>query len=359
MIDLDDGPIEVKHPLVHEDGVFFSLPESEYHSAFGLSSSGIKHLRQSTLDFWARSPLSPTPVDEDSEAKIVGSAYHKRLIEGRATFEARYAPDIDPAAYPGALRTNDDLKEAIVAAGGPDKRIKSMRKAELIETLLQCDPGALIWDRLVAAHNAKHDGKTMLPASLIAKIEIAAAMIEKHPQLCKAFTGGMPETSIFWHDRETGVPCKARLDYWKPKAIVDLKSFDNSIGLPIRKAIARAIANYRYHIQSAFYLRGVTEARRLMASGAVYGDVPPEMVKALQASNDVTWLFVFQQKGVAPLARGMVLGRGSVMDIGRMEIEQALVLFARCWATYGADPWLDIADVDTFDDTEFPAYLSE
>jgi PDDEXK-like domain of unknown function (DUF3799) len=251
------------------------------------------------------------------------------------------------------------LREAIAKAGGPVKGTSGLRKTALIETLFKYAPDALVWDRLVAEHNAQYPGRIMLPAALMHKIEIAAAMIERHPQLCKAFTGGAAEVSIFWTDRVTGTPCKARLDYWKPKAIVDLKSFENTLGLPIRKAIARAIANYRYHLQAAFYLRAVGEARRLIGTGAWHGKIAPEFVNALAQPNDMTWLWVWQQKGVAPLARGMVLGRGSVIDIARMEIDEALHLFARCWKTYGADPWLDIADIDTFDDTEFPAYIAD
>jgi PDDEXK-like domain of unknown function (DUF3799) len=357
--DFDNRPAEVIHPLVYEPGVFFGLPEDEYRHALALSSSGIKNLRQSTLDFWMRSPLSADQSDEESEAKIVGHAYHKRIIEGRAAFEASYAPEIHPGEFPGALRTNDEIRAAIIAAGGPNKRTKSLRKAELIELLLTYQPDALIWDQLVATHNRQHDGKIFLPEQLVHKIEIAAAMIERHPQLSKAFTGGAAEVSIFWTDRVTGVPCKARLDYWKPKAIVDLKSFENSLGLPVRKAIARAVANYRYHLQAAFYLRAVGEARRLIDAGAWHGDVSPELVKALAQPNEMTWLWVWQQKGVAPLARGMVLGCGSVMDIARMEIHEALLLFARCWKIYGAEPWVDIADIDTFDDTEFPAFIAD
>ncbi len=346
---------------MHEPGVFFGLPEDEYHHALALSSSGIKFLRASTLDFWARSPLSPDPesADKETEALVVGHAYHKRIIEGRDAFEAVYAPEIDPAEFPDALRTKEELREAIAKAGGPAKGISGLRKAELIEALLKYAPDALIWDRLVAEHNAQYPDRITLPVELIHKIEVAAAMIERHPQLCKAFSGGASEVSIFWIDGVTGTPCKARLDYWKPKALIDLKSFENSLGLPVRKAIARAIANYRYHLQAAFYLRAVSEARRLINLGAVHGNIAPELVTALAQPNDMTWLWVWQQKGVAPLARGMVLPRGLVMDIARMEIDEALHLFARCWKTYQADPWLDVADIDTFDDTEFPAYITD
>jgi hypothetical protein len=74
--EFDDCSAAVNHPLVHEPGVFFGLFEDEYHHALALSSSGIKFLRASTLDFWARSPLSPDPdnADKETEALVVGHA---------------------------------------------------------------------------------------------------------------------------------------------------------------------------------------------------------------------------------------------------------------------------------------------
>ena len=111
-------PVTVAHPLVQEPGVYFGMPEADYHRAFALSATGIKHLRISPLDFWARSPLNAERSDEESEARIIGRAYQKRIIEGPAAFAAMYAAELDPAEYPEALRTNEELKTAIERAAG-------------------------------------------------------------------------------------------------------------------------------------------------------------------------------------------------------------------------------------------------
>jgi PDDEXK-like domain of unknown function (DUF3799) len=354
----DFNPIE--HPGIMPDGVYFGLDEGRYHAALALSSGGIKHLRVSTLDFWARCPaLNPEYKDEETDAKTIGRAYHKRIVEGKEAFQALYAAAVDPADYPRAVRTISEIKSAIEQAGGPIKGLASLKKVDLIARLQEYDPAAEIWEQITSEHGERNASKTLLPAGLIASIEIAAAMIERHPQLSKAFTGGMPEVSIFWHDRTSGTPCKARLDYLKPAAVIDLKSFENSIGLPVRKAIARAVANYRYHIQVALYLEAANAARRLIGDGQVFGGADPAFLRALCAAPERTWLWVWQQKGIAPLARGMVLDRGTVLDIGRMEVDQARHTFARCWEAYGTDPWVSIEDIATFDDTDFPAYISE
>lgn len=357
---MSDDRISVDHPARMADGIYFGLPDDAYHAAFALSSHGIKNLRRSTLDFWVRSALNPDAfkLDEDTEAMKIGRAYDARIVEGREVFEQRFAPALDQNDYPNALRTNADLKDAIIERGGGIRRGRE-RKEELIQTLAQLDPTALMWDTLVRGHQAAHAGKTLLPRAVMDRIEIAAKMIEAHPQLCKAFTGGEPQVSIFWTDEETGVPCKARLDYLKPRAIVDLKSIGNEIGLPIEKACYRAVANYRYHIQAAFYLEAAAQCRDLIIRNRIGGTVSREFLSALAAGHDKTVLMVFQQKGPAPVARGMVMPTGLTLDLARMEISEAKYRFARCWQTFGTDPWVDIEDIGTFDSTGFPAYIAE
>ncbi len=347
--------ISVDHPNRIPDGIYFGLDDEAYHRAFALSSHGIKRLRQSTLDFWVRSPLNPAGgvVDTDTEAWKIGRAYDARIVEGRAVFDRRFGAAFDRDDYPAALRTNDELIAAIGAAGGPARGMKGKRKEELIATLAEYDPTALIWDTLVRGHQEANIGKELLPRAVMDRIEIAAAMIEQHPQLCKAFTGGMPQVSIFWEDAETGVPCKARLDYLKHKAIVDLKSYENARGMPILDAIARAYGFYEYNIQARFYSEAADQCRELIENGQFWGAVAPRFIDALQDAHDKTFLFVFQQKGPAPVARGWVPPRGS-LDVAHMYIAEAKETFAHCWRTFGTDPWVDVADVYTADDAEIP-----
>lgn len=267
--------------------------------------------------------------------------------------------DIEKAEFPDALDTVKEITAHVKFVGGPTKGLSKLNKPELMQLLWEYDPNAEIWDDLVAKHKEQHSGKVFLAVKLIRRIEIAAMMIERDPELCHAFTGGAAEVSIFWVDRLTGVPCKARLDYWKPKAIIDLKSFENSRMDPVNMAVAKVVASYKYHIQAAFYLRSIPPARRLIAEGKWSGDIDPALVRALgKPQPEMKWLYVFQQKGRAPVARGKVLPDTSVMQIGRIEIDNAMHKFARCWAHFGTLPWVDSAPISTFDDSEFPIYLA-
>lgn len=339
--------ITVDHPLVHEPGVFWKMPDAEYHAAVALSASGCKSLRVSALNWYMLSPLNPMPHEEPSTIQqTIGTATHKRILEGSEAFYEQYAPSLERDAYPNALETNEDLMLAIIGAGGPKPR-SNMRKAELIDMLRSFVPDAEIWQDLQSEHGRQNSGKTLLRQEQINQIEIAAAMIERHPDpyLKRAFRDGAPEVSIFWTDEATGVPCKARLDYLKPRLIVDLKTFSNPYGMSIDKAIARAMANYRYHVQAAWYLEAAKVA---------------ELFDDWQFKGTKEFLFVFQQQGIAPVARGKLFGAGLVMDIARQEIEQAKLTWARCWEHYGPDePWLDTTGITQFADEDFPAYIGD
>lgn len=347
----------ISHPKIHQPGIFFGLPEEEYHGALALSAHGIVSLRVSPLLWWMNSPLNPDlPPDEETDAKRIGKAYHSRIVEGLESFNRRYAPKLDAADFPDALRTNAELSAALAEYGV--RGLSTLRKAELIHLLKNQNPNAQIWDEIVERHATVNEGKILLDGALLQRIENAAAAIESHPQLCKAFSGGMPEVSIFWTDEETGVPCKARLDYLKPLAVVDLKTFElREFG--IDRTIARAVANYRYHIQAAWYLRAADQIKRLINNGEVGGVVERTYLEQIRDADAKTFLFVWQAKGLAPVVIGKVLGPGIVMDIAQIAGDSALMQWAACWERWGTNSWVEVHDITEFRDEEFPPWIAD
>lgn len=352
------GPAPVLHATAYAPGIYFGLPEDEYHAAPALSASGMKHLLVSPMDFWARCKwLNPDAEAETSDAMELGKAYDLRIVEGRERFYQKYAAALDVSKHPAALRTADEIKERLKALGLP----VSGKKADLTARLLVADSSAEILDTLLADHAANHEGKELLPVDLLHRIEIAAAMIERHPELSKAFSGGHPQVSIFWIDAETGVPMKARLDYLKASAIVDLKTFSNPLGKPLDKAIAYSMASRKYHVQASLYHEAVDAAKALIrehGGEAIHGDVHDAWIKAFLA-GDHRFLFVFQQTGVAPVARGFVFPKYSTYDLGKIAIREAKDRYAFNWRTFGTDPWVDQSSVGTFEDSDFPAFIGD
>jgi hypothetical protein len=307
------------------------------------------------MEWWARSPLNPERVEVETEAMRIGKAFHARIVEGSEVFEKRYAPVLEAEAYPEALRTVADLTQALArhSVRPPTRALK----AEIVQLLLGLEPEAQVWDEMVRRHAEIHEGKVMLDVALIRQIERAAGMIERHPSLARAFLDGAPEVSVFWVDDETGVPCKARFDYLKPRAIVDLKSFALRDTVP-DKAIARAVANYRYHIQTAFYLRAADQLPELVAAGQVVGTPPyPDFLREV-VENQKTFLFVWQATGT-PIVLGKVLGPGIILDMGHSAVEYALMRWAEAWRQWGTAEWIEIHGITAFDDGEFPPWIAD
>ena len=335
------------------EGVVFGMSAEDYHKVRALSASGVKQLLVSPMDFWARHWSETPPDEDDKDWAVIGDAYHTRIVEGVETFRRRYAAHLDKADYPNALVTMDEIRAELKARG-----LKvGGNKDELIERLLESDPNYEVWDRIEAQHRAANEGRTFLSRDLIGRIEIAAAMIEKNPVLSQAFRGGVPEVSIFWRDADTGCPKKARIDYLKPKAIVDLKTFANQRGKPLDRAIAFAIAEHKYYIQAAHYYDAADQIAGLVKRGLVSGEAPPGFVDAVSANDERTFLFVFQQKGIAPVARGKIMARniGSI-SVGQSIIADATRRFLDCLERFGDDPWIDDAPVSAIDDSELPAF---
>ncbi|WP_417834712.1 PD-(D/E)XK nuclease-like domain-containing protein [Thalassospira xiamenensis] len=339
------------------DGIYFGLPEAEYHAQPRLSASGIKAMQASVEDFWHDSWMNPLPDREERDSLTLGNAYHARILEGKEALDRQFAPMLDKADYPDALDTVSELKARLSDLG-----LKvSGNKPELIERLREANPDAVIWDDIVSAYGKKHAGKTFLHPDQLRRIEYAAAFIEKHPTLGKAFRGGQPEVTILWTDRETGVRMKSRLDYLKVRGIVDLKSFANKSSKPTDKAIMSEIANYRYHIQAAVYVEAIEVAKSLFTDGKVAGKHDPDWLKKCMATPEHQFMFVFQKSTKAPLVRSKVLPRDRMtIESGRSAMNIAMRQFREFYDRFGdqGEPWLDFDAMNpsNIEDDEMPMY---
>ena len=351
----------------YPEGIYFDMPEDEYHALPMLSASGMKNLLISPTDFYYRSWLNAERNDdqEDTQAMIIGRAYHKRILEGKAAFDQLYCPAFVPPAQ--CLVTIDDMKQALLQAGQTGK--STWKKPDWVIACRTWLPNAMILEIEKQKYDDATAGKTQLSVELMERIELAAAMIEKHPQLNKCFTGGYPEVTIIWQD-ET-IWFKARIDYLKPRAMSDLKTFTNMQNKPVDLALYGAMANMKYHIQAAHYMnagdRAIQFAKRADAGeqtvfGAGGGDkmmAIKDFCQKLAQAEQHDFFFVFQQKGIAPLARGKKFERGSMYGCGQASIEMAIQMFRKYYAIYGEDVWVDPQDITSFEDANFPPWATE
>jgi hypothetical protein len=386
-------------PKLPAPGIYFGMPEEDYFALPALSASGIKDLLASPMLFWARSTwLSEVARKQKAReasnpkaqmARLIGRAYHCRLLEGAEEYAKRFACELTPEDCEGALTTTEQIKAAIEGLGAkpvtktgdvlPDGQAyqRSAKKDDWIFQLLGLDPTARILDVLERQHEANHAGKSFIPADVWDQIEIAAAMVENDPGNKHAFVGGYPETVLIWYCAETGVPMKARLDRLKLKMITDLKSIDVQ-GRSMDSACARAIANYRYNYQPSVYSEGVQAVRKLIRESggsnafrlmwhcdeAGINTARPaaaEWVDRWAAeTEEPKFLFLFQNKGLAPITRGMFYPMaGTTRMVTDDYIRTAKRRFKEYSEGMGVSPWLDIRPVFDLNDDDIPSYCTD
>jgi hypothetical protein len=103
------------------------------------------------------------------------------------------------------------------------------------------------------AFKVAHAGKTILkPDELDTACAIRDA-VRAHPIAAALLVSGTPECTIQWTDKDTGIACKARLDWLSDTALVDLKTTRN---IEPRRFGAQC-GEMQYHGQLAFYASGL------------------------------------------------------------------------------------------------------
>jgi exodeoxyribonuclease VIII len=220
------------------------LTNAEYHARPEVSKSSLDLVHRSPLHFWNRY-LNPSRVAEPpTEAMILGSALHTRVLEPHL-FEDEYA-----------------------VAPHCDRRTKE---------------GKMIW----ADFEQEAAGKTLLKADDALRIQAMAEAVRKHKAAGFLLSQpGKAEQSYFWTDDETGEKCKCRPDWHSAdhRIIVDVKTTEDASPA---KFLRSSVLGWRYHVQAAFYMQGLPEAEVFLFccvekkppyAVAVYS-LPPQLVE--------------------------------------------------------------------------------
>lgn len=195
----------------------------DYHQHPAISKSHLDAINVSPLHYWSRyvdpnrAPVVPTPAME------FGSAVHMAVLEPEL-FEQSYRQ------APALNRTTKAGKEAWAEAASEGHQLLKPEEWERISAMRQ----------RILAHSAAN----------------------------KALNApGQAESTFIAQDPSTGLQVKCRPDYLTECGwVVDLKTTqDASI-----KGFQRTIANYRYHVQAAFYLSVLRAADIIRPKGFIF-----------------------------------------------------------------------------------------
>lgn len=162
------------------------------------------------------------------------------------------------------------------------------------------------------------EGKYPLLPDDFAAAKVAADAVRAHPLAAKLLRAGSgkPEQTIVWRDKETGIWCRAMLDWLprKSRIAVDVKTCASASP----DKIAKAVYEYGYHIQAAHYLDGM---------------------KALGLHDNPAMVFIFVEKARPHLVNVVQLNH-LALEAGAHYARQARLIYADCkakdeWPGYG------------------------
>ncbi len=224
-------------PGIHDD-----LTNQQYHAAPGISKSGLDLINRSPAHYADRYINGNVP--DPTPAMIFGTAFHTAILEPQK-FQSGYV------VAPNVRR------------------------------------GTKAWDAFVN----KHPGKQIIKQDDMDQINRMVEAVGNHAFARHLLASGQAERSVFWRDPGTDVLCKSRPDFWRDDGtLVDLKTTTDAG----KAAFQRAVANYRYHIQAAFYSDGTQTAtgevgnfRRVEFCFVVVEKDPPHGVAVYVASAEM------------------------------------------------------------------------
>jgi hypothetical protein len=200
-------------------GIHRNIPNHVYHQRrLGLVSKGALEAIGRSAKFYRSWLVEP---DEDTPALAFGRAFHCALLEPRV-FAETYTVEPD---FGDCRKTDSTTKEDA-------KANKIARDA---------------W-------RAEHEGHEFLSDADSGAIYGMVAAIREHELGALILRDGEPELSLSWKDRETGLFCKTRPDYYvrSQRMCVDVKTTLDAR----EESFRRDMVKYDYPLQDALYREG-------------------------------------------------------------------------------------------------------
>lgn len=225
-----------------------------YFDINALSYSGLKEFAKSPAHFkyWL------TKQDEATEAMKFGSALHAALLE----------PD-----------------KLAVQEGGTTWRTKGFKDFE-----------------------AENNEKVCVPEDAFRIIELMTTSLLGNMTVKGMLSRAEKETELFWEDNDYSFKCKCKIDMLYVQndtaIIADIKTTDDATP----SAVAKTIANFKYHWQASWY---------------------PDAVRQCRGIKDVRFLWIFVEKK-PPYSVGLYEPDAEMLDVAHRQIQELLPDYAEC-----------------------------
>lgn len=312
----------------HADGIYFRMPEEEYHADTAMGASGICDLLQSPLKFYENSAFNKNrnreEFDEKETAAITRGNYFHDLISGQ--------------------------KNKIVVKPKDMSFAKTDGKAFKAKY-----PEDTIW---IKADDATKVGKMIDAMRETGVLDRIGGM-----------RGGINEVSFFWTDK-AGRRRKLKIDRLFEGQAYDWKTMANSMSKDTETLVAHTVAQMKYHVKAYWYqvgLQAMKAAIKAKGQEAFKSQMREEdfaeMLALAETDQIVPFWYVFiEASGIANITPRRFVSHDASGNLNayfraaKQETNRALDMFDGYMKTHGRDkPWHQPAVWKDFDDQDFSA----
>src|ERR1700722_270263 len=252
-----------KQPEGLKPGIYFGLPENTYHADPALSHGGMVKLLVSWRDYWEYGPLNPNRAQKKpTDAMVFGTRCHELLMDPASFFE-KYS---------------------------------------------------------VTGSSKWMQGKQLIARDEFDRIKDSIDEIKRVKGAYAYFQDGMPEVTIVWVCRVTGVRLRIRIDWLRVFGGIDYKRVKNIEN----NALGWVIADHGYDIQQELYQQGIAEIRALLRAGkvATHGVYDKAWLKRFMDDEDCLFRFFFQ-RSIQPFVFTIKSFDAEILANARQHIEDA------------------------------------
>lgn len=183
---------------------------ADYHADPAISASHLHAVAASPYHYWSRFLAPDRPPSVQTAAMKLGSLTHCAVLEPDE-LSSRYG-----ICLPRNTKAGKEMEGEMAASG-----IEAVTSTDMEQALAM------------------------------------AASVRSHQAAAELLRTGKAEQSFWWDDLATGLRCKCRPDWYNGTTLVDLKTTTDASP----RGFAKAVANWRYHVQQAHYMAGTFAER--------------------------------------------------------------------------------------------------
>lgn len=351
-----------------QPGLYFAMPEDQYHAIPALGSSSVKQLLTNPVRYWAKSPhgkavldalgIGATEPEEPSLAQMFGSAVHTLTLEPHL-FDAAYVEVEDPPEE--YLTTKASIRAALERTPGAYVPMPSAQRPEHVMAARRA--GLKLIEDWKADQIIRNEGRKTLSRRWMATMRLIGRLLDMERAdldgrsvRAAMLSGGHPEVTILWIDEETGAPCKARIDYMHHHGMLDLKTYAAPDDDAPLAAFLRQISRYAYELQAIHYRAAWEQLGALIEAGQVFGPHDPAWVAKIRTKHTPTWRWLAVQTIGMPEVDWLDLSAALAEGAAEAQRRQALTTYARYVERFGLDqPWVSTRGRIVVDDMTLEA----